>query len=49
MRPPAEIVTLPLTVPVPPSVAPLATVTALPAASDPFTVNVPALTVVGPV
>ena len=41
--------TWPPIVPVPASVAPAATVTAEPLASDPFTVNVPALTVVVPV
>ena len=41
--------TVPATVPRPPSVAPLATVTALPAAVLPLTVSVPPLTVVEPV
>jgi hypothetical protein len=48
-NPPAWSVTLPWTVPVPPSVAPLATETALAAASEPFTSSVPELTLVAPV
>lgn len=46
---PVCAVTLPAIVPVPPSVAPLATVTALDAWSEPFTCSVPAFTVVAPV
>src|SRR4051812_4071068 len=38
----------PPTLPVPVSVAPAATVTALPAAREPFTASVPALTLVAP-
>ena len=47
-KPPFATVTAP-TVPVPPSVAPPLTVTALAAAIEPLTSSVPALTVVAPV
>ena len=47
--PPLLTVTPPFTVPVPASAAPLATVTAEPAASEPVTLKVPALMVVAPV
>ena len=46
--PPLAEVTLPATVPLPPSVAPDATDTALPLASEPLTSSVPALTDVAP-
>ena len=39
---------VPFTVPVPPSVAPLATLTALPAAIEPLRVKIPALMAVAP-
>ena len=49
MAPPAATTIEPLTDPVPASVAPLATVTALDALVDPVMRSVPALTVVAPV
>ena len=47
--PPAETLTVPLMVPLPPRTAPLATVTALPAANEPFTSSAPPFTAVVPV
>ena len=49
IEPPTFTVTGPFTVPEPPSVPPVATVTALPAASDPFTSSLPEFTSVVPV